>query len=377
MSLLLLVTLLCVVPVALSSDVVDLTPDNFDQIVDGTKHVLVEYYAPWCGHCKKLSPTYEIVATSFRKIDSVIVAKVDAEAHTELRDRFGVTGFPTLKFFNKGSTEAEDYSGGRSEDEFIEFLNEKSGSQAKAVKPPSFVVALTANTFEKEVFESGRHALVEFYAPWCGHCMNLMPVYENLAEIFGPESNVLIAKVDATVETNKPLATTYDVSGFPTIKYFAPGSQTPEDYSEGRDLSSFVQFINEKAGTYRKEDGTLASIAGRVAELDVLVSGVTDFTNSHLNQAEAIVEKLEGEDAEHGALYIKAIKKIIAKGSGYIESEIKRLEGLLRNKNVPLVKRKLFEKRKNILKALNGEAIDNQEADETDDEPEVDANEEL
>nr|CCA15328.1 SSP8 [Albugo laibachii Nc14] len=361
-----LVPLFCVVPFALASDVVDLTPDNFDKSVDGSSHVLVEFYAPWCGHCKKLSPLYEIVGTSFKTVEDVVVAKVNADSHGELRDKYGVSGFPTLKYFPKGSTEAEEYSGGRSEDDFIAFLNDKSGSNVKAAKPPSFVPALTASTFESQVFESGRHAVVEFYAPWCGHCMSLVPIYEKLAEVFQAEDNVLIAKVDATAEQS--LGTAYDVKGYPTIKYFAPHSRTPEDYSEGRDLTSFVNFINEKAGTYRNEDGSLASIAGRVTELDVLASGVTEFTNSHLEQAEAIVEKLEGEDSKHGNLYIKAIRKIIAKGSGYIQTEINRLDRLLKNKNAPLGKRKLFESRKNILKALSGEVIDTQEDDDSEDE---------
>ena len=60
-----------------------------------------------CGHCKRLSPAYEEVGKAFENSDNIIIAKVDADAHKALGKQFGVTGFPTLKFFPKGSTEPE------------------------------------------------------------------------------------------------------------------------------------------------------------------------------------------------------------------------------------------------------------------------------
>merc|ERR1711916_408316 len=63
-------------------------------VVDGSKNVFVEFYAPWCGHCKRLTPEYEIVGDAFARTPEVVVAKVDADAHRSLGSRFGVTGFP-------------------------------------------------------------------------------------------------------------------------------------------------------------------------------------------------------------------------------------------------------------------------------------------
>ena len=60
-----------------------------------------------CGHCKKLAPAYEEVGAAFQGEDSVLIAKVDADKERDLGSRFGVQGFPTLKFFPKGSTEPE------------------------------------------------------------------------------------------------------------------------------------------------------------------------------------------------------------------------------------------------------------------------------
>ncbi|GLD92973.1 hypothetical protein PINS_up001565 [Pythium insidiosum] len=336
--------------VAKASDVVVLTPDNFDSVVDGSKHVLVEFYAPWCGHCKNLAPTYETVATSFKKIDDIVIAKVDADEHKDLGSKYKVNGFPTIKYFPKGSTWEEDYNGGRSEDDFASFLNEKAGVNVRIIKPPSFVKALGEQDFDAEVIQSKKHALVEFYAPWCGHCKSLAPTYEEVGKIFAGEENVLIAKVDATAHSN--LGSRYNVKGYPTIKYFAPGSDDPEEYSSGRDKGSFVDFINEKAGTHRSAEGGLLETAGRVQELDVIISETGDITSDLLEKAESVVEKLEGDAAKHGNLYLKAIKKIIDKGDKYVQAEITRLEGLLANDNVTPQKKTLFALRKNILQTF-------------------------
>ena len=66
------------------------------------------YMCLGCGHCKRLAPAYEEVGKAFDNVDSVLIAKVDADSERDLGSRFGVRGFPTLKFFPKGSTEPEE-----------------------------------------------------------------------------------------------------------------------------------------------------------------------------------------------------------------------------------------------------------------------------
>ena len=69
---------------------------------------LVNLTLPGCGHCKRLAPAYEEVGQAFDNSEDVLIAKVDADAEKALGSRFGVRGFPTLKFFPKGSTDPEE-----------------------------------------------------------------------------------------------------------------------------------------------------------------------------------------------------------------------------------------------------------------------------
>lgn len=166
--------------VSAASSVLDLIPSNFDRVVfESNKPALVEFFAPWCGHCKSLAPVYEELAAKFASVaDQVSIAKVDADEHKSLGKKFGVQGFPTLKWFDgkKGST-PEDYNGGRDLESLSKFIIEKTGVKVKAPKvTPSYVEMLTDSTFATEI-GGDKDVLVAFTAPWCGrkhlliHCL--------------------------------------------------------------------------------------------------------------------------------------------------------------------------------------------------------------
>eukprot|EP00397_Hematodinium_sp_SG-2012_P041981 GEMP01046351.1.p1 GENE.GEMP01046351.1~~GEMP01046351.1.p1 ORF type:complete len:279 (+),score=68.76 GEMP01046351.1:87-923(+) len=114
-------------------------------------------------------------------------------------------------------------------------------SAAKAASDEDVVVLTDAN-FQTEVMEDEKSIwFVEFYAPWCGHCKNLEPVWNQLATDLKGKVNV--GKVDATQET--VVGGRFNIQGFPSIKLFPAGVKSDSmavDYEEGRDLSSFTSF---------------------------------------------------------------------------------------------------------------------------------------
>merc|ERR1712096_592402 len=372
--------------------------------IDANPFILVEFYAPWCGHCKSLAPEYAKAAATLAEDSSAVkLAKVDATIHQKLGEKFEIRGFPTLKFFKNGLP--QEYSGGRTADTIVSWVEKKSGPAAKdlsskeeanafleankvvvigffkdleAEEAIAFSTAADLNdkvkfgiTAQEEVFElfdvkdktaavvllkkfdegknvlegevtaesiaafvtidtdvkdnsrvteffgiedteiptfrltattpndmlkympenkdlteenlrafitkfqsgelkphlksqalpedwdaqpvkvlvgsnfaevaldASKDVLVEFYAPWCGHCKQLAPIWDKLGEHFEDNDKVVIAKMDMTVNELE----TVQVSGFPTIKLSTAGGNKEVDYDGGRTLEEFVKFL--------------------------------------------------------------------------------------------------------------------------------------
>jgi len=460
-----LLTTLFLVRAEESSDVLDLDSDNFDQIVGQNDLILVEFYAPWCGHCKKLAPEYEKAATELKGIAPIAKVNADEEKNKPLASKYGIRGFPTLKVFRKG-TSPVDYQGERSAKAIVSFMKkqtkpavttldsvdavkafssedkvvivgffdnkdskeystfkqtaealrnnylfgevvgvaganaafgaestpnvvlfkqfdekknilgnnfedlnnfitknsmplidevgpenyknyaesglplaylfvdtkvdgqkdtyiervrdiatqtkgkinwvyidwtkyakhaEKLGLSGKVV--PSLAIeemqsgrhfafdekvdiesssvsswvtqyldgkleatikseeipatndepvkVLVAKSFNDIVYDSTKDVLVEFYAPWCGHCKKLAPIYDELATSLKNVPSVVIAKIDATANDVDPK---FGIRGFPTLKFFPANNKTPIDYNGERTAADMLKFIQDNAG---------------------------------------------------------------------------------------------------------------------------------
>lgn len=104
---------------------------NFkDVVLNDQDDVLMEFYAPWCGHCKKLAPIWDQVAADLKDVPNLVIAKMDSTANEV--ENVEVQGYPTLKFYPKGSKGSPiDYDGGRETEDIKNWLKEKSASYKK------------------------------------------------------------------------------------------------------------------------------------------------------------------------------------------------------------------------------------------------------
>jgi protein disulfide-isomerase A1 len=112
-------------------NVLVLTDENFDSVIAKNQYILVEFYAPWCGHCKKLAPEYS-AAAGVLKADGIPLAKVDCTVQKQVAERFKIQGFPTLKFFSNGKD--LEYNGGRTKGDIISWMKKKTGPASTELK---------------------------------------------------------------------------------------------------------------------------------------------------------------------------------------------------------------------------------------------------
>ncbi|XP_014662378.1 PREDICTED: protein disulfide-isomerase A3-like [Priapulus caudatus] len=125
---------LAIVSVAVASDVLEYTDSDFSTRVAEEDVVLVEFFAPWCGHCKKLAPEYEQAATILKANDPpVALAKVDCTANQDACQKHGVSGYPTLKIFRGGELSG-DYQGPREANGIVKHMRGQVGAASKEVK---------------------------------------------------------------------------------------------------------------------------------------------------------------------------------------------------------------------------------------------------
>jgi len=115
-----------------ASEVVVLTGAAFDKHLKDNRHSLVEFYAPWCGHCKKLEPEFDKASLSLK--DKVVLGKVDATEEKDLASRYKVKGFPTMIWFEDGKD--VEFDGGRTAEGIIEWAQSMIGAAVTETAVP-------------------------------------------------------------------------------------------------------------------------------------------------------------------------------------------------------------------------------------------------
>ncbi|KAF2075490.1 hypothetical protein CYY_003226 [Polysphondylium violaceum] len=156
MKLLSLLVVLLLVAVSLSEEtqstsVVQITADNEDIIKEG--NWLVEFFAPWCGHCKRLAPTYEELGKYYNeelKGEAVKIAQVNCVDHQAVCSKHDIRGYPTIKYMSNGN--AKDYRGARDKASFVSYIDSMSKSPIINIESQEQLKSLLDKDQEKVSF---------------------------------------------------------------------------------------------------------------------------------------------------------------------------------------------------------------------------------
>lgn len=162
-----------------AGDVLALGDSDFSSTIKSSDLALVKFYAPWCGHCKKIAPEFEKAATILKQNDPpVVMIDVDCTIHQATCSEFGVSGYPTLKVFRSG--EASEYNGGRTAGDMVKIMAGQAGPSSAEIKDTAKVEKLLnsksnmvigffesdaadgANAFQKMANELREHGGVKF-----------------------------------------------------------------------------------------------------------------------------------------------------------------------------------------------------------------------
>lgn len=131
-------------------EIVTITDENFAEY-SGKDFMLLEFYAPWCGHCKKLKPAYEKAAAALKQsLPEVVIAQCDATEESGVAGKHDVRGYPTLKWFRAG--EVSEYTGERSEAGIIAWVTRKAEPAVAALVDVAAIASFKAKTEVAVVF---------------------------------------------------------------------------------------------------------------------------------------------------------------------------------------------------------------------------------
>eukprot|EP01062_Namystynia_karyoxenos_P071097 TRINITY_DN66504_c0_g1_i1.p1 TRINITY_DN66504_c0_g1~~TRINITY_DN66504_c0_g1_i1.p1 ORF type:complete len:576 (+),score=153.38 TRINITY_DN66504_c0_g1_i1:82-1728(+) len=270
-------------PGAKQRGVVALTPTTFAEVTGDGKQWMVEFYAPWCGHCQKIAADWgrlgRAVAAHAPAAEILRVGKMDGTLpgapEAALRRGVQVQGFPTIALLQEGMHVL--FSGDRTLSAFLDFIKEHTGvavpakggeeaAAARAVAPGDlmpFVTELRPHKVYKDLAD-GRHWLVMFYASGCGFCKKLAPDWRLLSAKIAArgDAELAVGKFSTEQHGAKAVEEKYGVDGFPTLLYFpaargAAQGVAPEEPvlftdNRNRDAPTIIRWFDREVRRAKK-----------------------------------------------------------------------------------------------------------------------------
>lgn len=254
----------------------------YERVAKRHDTMLLMFYAPWCGYCKNFSPDFREAAQDLHHY-GVTFAKIDTTnpENANLKKQFEIKSFPTLKIMHNGvvddrlSKGIQYIRGAQDVANFMKYVKDRKdppmpegfelepGSDNGAPAPPpapkkrmsagsteepedSKVIVLDDDSFHAHIAKYPV-TIVEFYAPWCGHCKKLAPKYTEAAEVLAKFDGIRLGKIDAT--QHKARAEELGVRGYPSVKVFVNG-EFHQDYKNQREADAIVKYVRDLAAKH-------------------------------------------------------------------------------------------------------------------------------
>jgi len=238
---------------------------NFkERVLDSEDPWMIDFYAPWCGHCKTLMPKIKELAKEVKSHTRVGKCDLTTNDIVSIHPMVNAEGrgYPMLMYFQADKTQDPlYYEGPKYVDDMAAWLKEgwKTKPKGKEIKSAPTVndadhdlKTIVGTNFNERVIKSEMPAMIMFAAPWCGVCKKSKPAFEKVGKKFGDK--VLIGYFDMTAnELDHPKIT---VEGYPTFYYF-PGDDknNPVKYSGGRDLDALSEYVEEQLKEEEEDPG--------------------------------------------------------------------------------------------------------------------------
>ena len=219
--------------VEFEENVAVLEPGNFEKFVAEQKFTVVEFYAPWCGHCKSLAPEWASAAGKLKKM-GVLLAKVDADQHKSLAEKYGVSGYPTIKIFKDG--EASEYDGPREAKGIVKFVKKAAGLTGEG---GGLVKLTTADEASALLSEKGAKLVGIFREPTSASAM--FNVFSEVAsELSSYTKEPVKAAYAASYAANAP-AEALGIKTIPSILLYKAGAKEPAVMKIPRKRDEFTE----------------------------------------------------------------------------------------------------------------------------------------
>ncbi|KAL0881912.1 hypothetical protein ABMA27_001673 [Loxostege sticticalis] len=220
-----------------------LNDQNIEKFISNGQHFIM-FYAPWCKASQRLAPVWAELAVQYAHNEYIQIGKVNCMENEMTCKNFDIKLYPYLLWVVNGrimgvadANSLEDLKAYVEKMVLAENHDPEKFMKKKKALPVARISEETFETFlEKDL------VFINYFAPWCAHCMQLGPLWLKLGEKFQNESRVLIADVDCV--RSKPICETEKINGLPTLILYKHKKIVNVEHGS-RPLESLISLVNE------------------------------------------------------------------------------------------------------------------------------------